>query len=175
MAQPSTRLVDLAHATLDAIVAGFAAAGVALPDRQLVAPGTTAALPFDCELLAVNLDRTYGHEGNVASQTIQPLLAHPGFAIRGASVAITLVRCCPTVASGAEYARRPKVPTVIAETAAADAILTDAMVMTNAVIAGARNGTLGTYCNSAALEDWRAIGPNGGFGGGILTMRLSLM
>lgn len=175
MAQPANRLVTLAHATLDAVVAGFAAAAVPLPGRQFVAPGTSAALPFDCEFLAVNLERTFGHEGNVAGETVQPILAHPGFALRGAGLVITLVRCTPTVAGGVELSGRVKVPSLIAETAAADALLTDGMVLTNAILDGARNGgALGTCCNGAAVEGWRAIGPAGGFGGSILTIRLNL-
>lgn len=171
MSPPITRLGELADAVLDCVVAGFVTEGVGLPDRRLVAPGTSAALPFDCELLAVNLDRTFGHEGNIAGETIQALFAHPGFALRGASLTVTLVRCSPTVEGGAVYAGTVQVPSVAEEEAAAHEQLADAMVMTNALTA--RNA-LPTYCNGVAIENWTAIGPAGGFGGGILRIRVGL-
>lgn len=173
MTQPTNRLVVLADALLEAVVDGFTAEGRPLPDKRLVAPGTAAGLPFDCELLAVNLERTFGHDGNVAGEAVNPLLAQAGFAIRGVSANITLVRCCATV-TGAGLGRT-KLPSTAAEEADAHSILIDAMVMTNAVLDAARNSALRTSCNGVALENWRAVGPDGGFGGGILSVRLSLL
>lgn len=170
MPPPKDRLSELAYAALSAIEAYYAADGTDLPARRLVAPGSAAALPFDCELLAVNVERTFGHEGNIAGETIQPILAHVGFALRGASLSITLIRCCPTVEGAGVYSP-PRIPTAPAEQAAAFELLEDAMLLTSALTA---RGAMPTYCNGVALENWRPIGPTGGFGGGLLTVRVDL-
>lgn len=167
---PATRLVTIAQAALDAVVAGFAAESRALPARQFVAPGTPAALPFDCELLAVQLTRTFGQEGNVASPAAQPVFAHPGFALRGCDIAVTLVRCVPEIQGGSSLAR-PRVPTAPVEQAAAEELLTDAVVLTNALL---ERGAFPVSCNGVIVRDWSAIGPAGGFGGGILNVTVAL-
>lgn len=173
MAPPADRLGEIALATLNAVRVGFIGAGVELPTRQLVAPGTSGLLAFDCELVAVNLERTFTHDGNVASEVLQPIKGHPGLALRGAGLAVTIVRKVPSLRMTAG-GKTAVIPDAADEETAALRLLVDAQVLTNVLVAAVQTGDLANYCNSAALEGWRAIGPGGMFAGGILTLRIGL-
>lgn len=162
MSQPAERWADVADDVLDAVIGGYASAGVDLPERQLVVPGTPV---WDCELLAVHVERQFGYSGTIASEVIEPLTEAAGWVMRGAIVAVHLIRCVPTFDDD-----NGTPPTVTAEAAAARAILTDSQLLVNVLADAVRDGDIGT-CNSVAFQEWQSLTPSGGLGGGLLRMR----
>lgn len=158
------RLWNLAVDVKMAIIDGFAAAAVELPARQYVTYGNPA---HDCAQLVVSLEATAGTEGNIAQEIVDPVLGKAGHAMRYARFGITLIRCVPVVQDDAEP------PTVEDEEQASEAILTDTVLLLNSIVAAQRAGDL-NRCGGVAFEQWTAITPNGGVGGGILRVRLLL-
>lgn len=167
MAPDPTRIWLLANAVKDALVDGFAAAGVDLPARRFVSPGLPA---WDCELLAVQAERSFGYAGNLTTEQLDPMLGAAGHTMRAVVFALHLIRCVPVVDQAAETVL---VPEVGDEEEAAETILTDAQVMLTALVAAQRAGDL-PRCSGLALETWTNVGPQGGLGGGILRVRLGL-
>lgn len=162
MAPSPERWYTVADDVLDALVAGYVAQGVDLPDRQLVTPGLPA---WDCDMLAVQVEREFSYSGNLAQEVIEPLTQGVAFAMRGAQLGITLVRCVPVP----DEEGNP--PTAANEQASAELILTDSQRMLNVLVAAVRNGDIGG-CNSVAFMEWVALGPEGGLGGGLLRVRI---
>lgn len=161
MAPSADRWAVVADDVLAAVVAGYVTAGVELPERQLIAP----SLPvWDCELLAVHVERQFSYAGNLASEVVEPLTDAPGFALRGAVIAVHLIRCVPSQDDDGNP------PTAAAETAAAETILRDSQLLVNVLVAAVRNGDIGT-CNSVAFQEWESLTASGGLGGGRLRMR----
>lgn len=168
MAPAPDRLFVLARSIIDALNAGYQNDGVALPDHQLVTPGLPA---WDCAGLYVHVERTFGHDGNIAAEAVQPLTAHPGHTLRAATIAITLLRCVPEASD--DGGGGIILPSASAEEAAAALILTDAQRMLNILVAAQKAGDL-TGCNSLAFESWQSAGPEGGLGGGLLRVRVGV-
>lgn len=162
MAPSPDRWYVAADDVLAALVAGYVAQGVDLPDRQLVTPGLPA---WDCDMLAVQVEREFSYSGSVAQEVIEPLTEAVAFAMRGAQLGITLLRCVPT----SDEDGNP--PTAASEQAAAELILTDSQRMLNVLVAAVRAGDIGG-CNSVAFMEWVSQGPQGGLGGGLLRVRL---
>lgn len=159
------RIWLLAQELRDVIVAGYALAGVDLPERQFVSPGLPA---WDCEILAVQLERTFGIAGNLATEIIEPQLPQAAHAMRGATFAVHLIRCVPTLH---DDGTNVQVPSVTEEEAAAKVIYTDVQMLLNVIVAGQRAGDL-PGCSGVAFEAWQTVGPQGGLSGGYLRLRL---
>jgi hypothetical protein len=164
MPPPPDRLFDLAAAVFDAVVDHFAAAGEPLPDRRYIADGPPS---WDCQQLTVHVERTYGTEGNVAAEVLAPVAC---LVLRGAVVAVEIVRCCPVVDSSGDEVIIPPAAE-IEETAHQK--LRDAVLMTNAIVAAYRAEAL-PGCHGIAIENWVNSGPQGGLTGGVLRVRIDL-
>lgn len=159
------RIFQVASAVKLAIIDGFADALVDLPDRAYVTYGLPA---HDCAQLAVSVETTASTEGPLGQEIVEPVLGKPGHAMRFARLAITLIRCVPTVNAEGETVI---IPTADEEEEAAETVLTDAQLLLNVIVAAQRSGDL-PRCGGVAFEQWQAITPNGGLGGGILRVRL---
>lgn len=159
----TSRLYDLAAATLTAVGTHWPGDAEPLPDEQFVTNGLVIWEIDDCaERLCTFVERTFGVEADVALEQITTLGA--GFANRGATVGVTLLRCVPDLDDNT-------VPTGVELDASAQIILGDAQALMNALIAAWKAGDL-PGCGQLAFESWTAEGPQGGMGGGTLRMRM---
>lgn len=165
MAPSADRIWLLAQELRDVIRLGYAAAGVDLPERQFVSPGLPA---WDCEILAIQLERTFGIAGNLAAEIVEPQLPQAAHAMRGATFAVWLVRCVPTIHDDGTNIH---VPSVTEEEAAAKIIYSDVQLLLNVIVAAQRAGNL-PGCSGLAFEAWQGVGPQGGLSGGYLRLRL---
>lgn len=159
------RLYDLAGATLDLLTTDWPtdeAIALALPARQYVNAGDVI---WDCEQLVVSVERTFGEVGDV---TVEQFDSHTAtMAVRAVTLAIWLIRCVP------DLNEQGPPPAIDIELAAA-ATLADADAITGILAARTRLHEW-AGCESAALENWQAQGPMGGFGGGVLRARVGLV
>lgn len=145
-------LVLLARSIRQAVIDGYAAAGVPLPPRQMIVNGEVA---LDCPLLAVELERVYA--GLPGVEDIQPQCV----VTRSAQFKITLTRCAPGI----------ETVTVGEMEASATEILTDAKVLVESVTNAYHNKTLLTDgCDVAAIGNLASLGPEGGEVGWTLTL-----
>jgi hypothetical protein len=161
------RVWDLATEVLAVVEDGYAAAGVELPARRLVTPGTPA---FDCDMLAVWVDSITEHQGDINAPVASPIRSHPGATLRRASINVTILRCVPVVDLTEDGAI--VLPDVQLEEAAAAAILLDAELVRQCIIEGA--GRI-TACHNLLPAGWRQDGPDGGLSGGTLTYICGLL
>lgn len=165
-------LVDLGEAVLAAVVGNWPDPSASLPhvlplpDRQYVTIGTPAS---DCDQLVVAVERTFGNEGNPAVERIIPIGSGVPW-LRAMVVAIQILRCVDVVT---EVGGQPVFPQPATMQAEADAILTDADTVLECLIAAQAVGELAN-CGGMALENWRALNPEGGFAGGVTRVRLNL-
>lgn len=164
MAPNADRLWLLASAVKAAIVEGYSDADAELPDRQYVTVGNPA---HDCEQLVVAVENTFGHEGAIQQELVEPHMARPAHALRASRMAIHLLRCWPVVGDDEQP------PTPDAEEEAAELALTDSQLLLNVIVAAQRAGDL-PRCGGVAFEQWTALTPSGGIGGGVLRVRLTL-
>lgn len=168
--QPSTRVSATALAVKQAVVDYYEAGGYDLPSRRLVTPGLPA---FDCcEMLAVQVERVFQHQGEVAQEVLQSIGAAAAATVRGASFAVWILRSVPVMKESGRMRVAP--PSADDEEAAAMRILADQQLVWNALIEAQRAGTLAT-CDSMAMDAWTYVGPSGGIGGGVQRVRLSLV
>jgi len=90
-------LREMSQAILDAVVAHFAAAGVALPERRYVAPGDPAQIAWDCEQLVVALQGVGWGQSPSAGQALAKTGTMVGATgVRHAVFVIALIRCTPS-------------------------------------------------------------------------------
>lgn len=155
-------LHDLADSVLGHVVNHYAAAGASaepLPGRRYVAEGLVA---IDCDQLSVRVARVYrGTPGAEVRDVVrQPLQL-------AADVEVQLVRCAAKPPAG-----KP-IPTAAAIDAVARVVHADAHHLWEALRAGARAETL-VGCQGLAFGDWRGVGPEGGFVGGLLSVGVAL-
>lgn len=152
-----------AKALLDAVVAHYATAGVALPARQYVSPGP----PFiDCAQATVHVVREFTHSGDVVdAQRPEAQASHPGHAMRGLEVAVTVVRPIP------QPDDRGRPPKPAALDASAQEILGDAGLVDAAIRAYGRQ----VGCSSLAVVRWVALKAEGEFSGGQTIALISLV
>lgn len=161
MARPD-RLYDLAAAVLDVAVAALVESDAGCPDRRYVADGPAVA--WDCEQVVVTVEGTFGHGGDVSSETTEPIRC---LWMRGARLGIWVTRCAPTMDDNGN-------PPPAAEVDAnARAVLADPQVLADAVVAAYKDGQL-VDVPGLSLEQWQGIGPEGGLTGGVLFVRADL-
>jgi len=94
---PRLTIREVGQAILDAVVGHFAVAGIALPERQYLAPGDPTQIAWDCEQLVVALQGI----GWGQHPTAGPLATKMGSQInavglRHAIYVVSLVRCTPS-------------------------------------------------------------------------------
>lgn len=154
----------LASAVKLAVVAGYAAAGLTLPAMQHVVPGVPA---YDCEMLAVQLEAAFAHEGALQNVDAEPRFPGAAHGMRYGRFAVFLVRCVPTFNS------QGNPPSVVDNEAAAMTVLQDSVMVFNSVLAAQLQGLL-PGCSSVSYESWAAIEPSGGLGGGTTRLRIAL-
>lgn len=169
MALDPQRLNTICRAVLDAVVARHGGTdGAALPPRRYVSAGPPA---WDCELVAAWCENTAGQEGDTASDVIQGLGSAAGFGMRTATVVVTIARCTPAMPD--VIGTHIVVPTVEDEEAASVRLYEDSTRVLNALLAANAAGDL-TGCNAMAFAGWNVLGPEGGYVGGELRMRIGL-
>lgn len=153
----------VAEAILDKVVAHFAAAGVDLPERQVIAPGSPGEIAWDCEMLAVNLvsignGASPGGAGSGPSRLGAPLSTA---GLRHAVFAVQLVRCEPSPTQGGK-----KPPTAAALRTAALRMMTDGGLLSQALVDLATDVAgglpLGSLVTAGSAD---TVGPSGGFVG----------
>ncbi len=159
-----TFLHRLAGDALAAVEAGYAEAGVALPERRLVSAGQS---PWDCELVNVWVQRDYPTAGGPESALFVSITAHPAHFFRAAVLGVQVVRCYPTVGDMGEP------PDPAEETLAAELIHGDVDLLWRSLLAASSAGTF-SQRNGVAYEGWVSLGPDGGLAGGVLTLHALL-
>lgn len=153
-------LTDRAGMLHAAVADAFAASGVGLPGRSYVTLGVP---PGDCEQHVTAVERLFPHRGDVASETI----AADCPTSPGAVLTSEVLRCFPTVKTTGTQASTPTDAQI--EQASAD-LLVDAVLLWNAAIGYQHD----VGCKSVAIEAWEPIGPQGGYAGGRIRIRVSL-
>jgi hypothetical protein len=166
MAPPADRIFTTCQALLDAVVTYH---GGSLPARQYVSAGPPA---FDCELVAVRCDRTYGYEGDATVEAVPIISRSAGFAMRAGTFVVTIARCTPAVPD--HKGSKPKPPTTDQEEAAASALYEDAQRMLNALVTASKVGEL-SGCHGIWFREWVVIGPEGGYVAGELSVAVGLV
>lgn len=174
MAPPADRVYALAREVLDTVVAGYEATAIDmgadwdpawdLPARQLVSIGPPA---WDCGLVAVWIERVYGHPGNVATEVLDPQSVSAEHVLRGAFVRIQIARCVPTLDDEASA------PDPDDEEDAAKVLLVDCQLVQNVLRAAEKAGELVT-CHSLAFSEWTSVGPDGAMAASTHGYRLGL-
>jgi hypothetical protein len=164
MPPPPDRLYLVAREVLDVVVAGYIAESAPLPERRFISTGPPA---WDCELLAVWVERTFSHSGDVRTETPEPTTAAVGQVLRGAQLRIQLVRCVPTVGPN----RKPP-PSAQQEDDASKLLLEDGQRIQNILVAANKAGELAT-CNDVAFVEWVSVGPDGGMAASTHGLRVS--
>lgn len=158
---------------LAAINAHFAAAGVALPDSQFIAPGVYSEVSWDCEQLFVALQSVgWGVAEEAFQQTVQTGSNMSAMSQRHAVLIVELVRCEPG-ADGDGSAPE------IADTNTAGlafmkdcALLSQASIVAAAELNQANNLGRGEVVRAGIVEP---IGPSGGYQGAALSVYVSLL
>jgi len=88
-------VVSLARRLLAYTSEFFATAGIALPSRQYIAPGTPSTVAWDCEQLVVTLAALNFGKGQAALNYNTTVGPSAGDEMRNASFGVQLVRCTP--------------------------------------------------------------------------------
>lgn len=161
---PPDRIYAIADACLDAVVAHYATLGTELPARQYVANGTPA---YDCEQLTVNVESTAPITGSPLNEIASDLIRDAGHAMRSGLYAVTILRCIPTLDDEGDP------PPVTDEAASSALIYADAVNVLNALIAAEIAGEIPGH-GSVVFRGWQSVEPQGGLGGGILRVSISL-
>lgn len=155
-------IVSLADIVFDTVVANFTAAGVALPDRRIMAPGAPEQVAWDCEALVCTMSGIgLGSAPGLNAAPRQSGAQLSAMGLRHVVFTFQLVRCEPKPLSSGT---KPPLPTVIS--AAARALWRDAGLLSHALV---RAGTdlskglpRGTQVEAGAVTP---VGPEGGFVG----------
>lgn len=166
MAPPAERFYATADSILQAIVDGWPDDATPLPDRLFVGAGPPG---YDGELVCVHLARHFAYDGDIALELLTGAGASAGYALRGATYQVTVLRRVPVVSGE----RTVRVPSVEQEQAAALTVMSDAQVVMSVLAVAGRDGTL-AGCGSVAFEPWVVIPAEGGLGGGQLGVRVGV-
>jgi hypothetical protein len=163
----TTRVYDMVRAMLDGIVTRWPIDADPLPALQYVANGQV--MWDGCEVLAATVERQANTEADVGLE--QYNIQGPGLANRFAVVAVLLIRCVPEMTVTMDAVSPPDAADI---EASARSHLLDAEALYGAILATHRAGEI-TSCNGLAYEAWTSDGPQGGFGGGTLRVRVLLI
>ncbi len=155
-------IVTLADLVFDAVVSAFGAAGVALPERKIMAPGAPEQVAWDCEQLVCTMSGIgLGSAPGLNAAPRQAGAQMSSMGLRHVVFTFQLVRCEPKPSNSGT---RPPAPTVIS--AAARALWRDAGLLSHALV---RAGTdlskglpRGTQVEAGVVTP---VGPEGGFVG----------
>lgn len=162
MPPPPDRLYTVAALCLATIEDYYEAQAQDLPTRRGVADGVAI---YDCEQMTVQVERVYSIAGNSA---VEELAEADCLGMRAATLAITTLRCAPTLTS------QGKAPTTAKIDASAQRVLADPTLQWNALRQARKQGTLAPLNHGLVLEGWQGIGPEGGLSGGTLRVRWAL-
>lgn len=163
----TTRVYDMVRALLDAAVTYWPMDAEPLPDRQYVAPGQ---IIWDgCDQLVATVERQANVEADVGIE--QYSVQGPGLTNRFAVVAVALIRCVHDLADDGVAEAGPPTPAEMESDAVIQ--LTDSESLYQSILAGHRAGEI-TSCRGLAYEAWTSEGPQGGFAGGTLRVRVLL-
>lgn len=160
---PADALYKVARSTLDTVVDHFTAEAVAVPERRFVCDGLPA---WDCEQLCTWVDRVY-----VGTVDVEQVRSVDCYHERVAVVGVLLVRCTPNVVK--ETGQRVSLPSAQTIDDHARVVLADATLVENALLGEAGEFGLGGH-RGMAFESWQRQGPEGGFSGGLLRVRISM-
>jgi hypothetical protein len=168
MAASVTRIYDLLRGTLDAVINYWPAAASPLPDRRYVANGTVF---WDaCEQVAIEPISTFGDQGDLSATLIEPRPAAAAFAMRYVLAGIWIIRCVHDMDTQGEQIIVPSAAEIEQD---AESLLMDPTAVLNAIAEAIAAGEL-PGCGSVAFDQWDAQGPDGGYAGGVLRVRLAL-
>lgn len=162
------RIYELARQTLDAVVDRWDVSATALPAKQYVSNGVV--IWDSCEQVAVEVERTFGIDGNVATEVIGGD-GVPLSAMRAVGVVVWVIRCVHDIDAEGENII---IPTAAEMEADAEVLLADPTAVTNAIVAAYKAGELGV-CQGVALEGGQSQGPEGGYAGWAVRLRLALI
>lgn len=163
-------VAGIAEVMLEAIVAQFDAAGVALPDRQIIAPGAPGEIAWDCPMVAIclssiGLGATPGGAGSGSPRQGMPASVS---GLRHAVLAAQLTRCEPAPKSNG------KPPEADVLRAAALAYMRDAGLLSQAMVNVATEVGGGLPLGSLVqVGEVQTIGPQGGHVGLISTFTVT--
>lgn len=166
---PSDAVYQLAADTLAAVVNRWPDDASPLPERQFVSNGFVT---WDCEEVAVAVERTYGVEGEPGFETASASGVHL-MGVRAIQVAIWIIRCVPDMTTDDD--ENVIVPSAVAIDASAAELLTDPTAIINALITQMRTAEGLGSCSGIAFQNWTAEGPSGGLGGGTLRVAMTLV
>lgn len=169
-----TKAATVAQQVLDAIIAEYATAAVALPDRRF---WTSGAVFYDAEQLSVTMIRytnasQFTNEGAAGSdrEVIRP--AGPGSLLwRVYWFEAMIIRCAPTIVTMSNGGVRAPTPEV--QQAFGQVALRDAEIIQLAIHHAAVNEVfgIGPIVN---LGEWDAVG-EGDLAGGLLHFQISMV
>lgn len=165
---PNERPWQLAKAILTAIEDGYAAEAVELPARRFVSDRRPA---FVDELVSVHLVRMYGVAA-ASGPALEQLDTLRCTNWRAAQFEVCLIRCAPSSEPLRDGSLRP--PKVDALEASARAVMLDAMLVTDSIVAAYRRDEFGIGPN-LALDSWVNLDADGLFVGGRLNVRIGLV
>lgn len=160
------QLYDVAAACLSALSGYYDADGVDLdlPARRAVVP--SSAVAWDCELCAVTVTSVGAHAGDPSQQVTPILEADPAYQLRFAVLTVTILRDLPVTSDG-------EAPTVDDEDQAARKVFADMGTAWNALVDAQAAGRL-PCCGGIAFVGWSQVAADGGLGGSVLTVQVSL-
>jgi hypothetical protein len=121
----------LAQDILDAVVSHWGGVAAPLPERRYVAFGDPSSVPWDCEQLVISLAGVGFGPAQDAAPPATPRAGTPAsvMSVRHAVFNIALVRCIPTPSG-----RNATAPTVAELQAAGDRFMTDAGMLSQALV-----------------------------------------
>lgn len=160
------RLYDVAAAALAAVANYYDEQGddLDLPARRAVVPSSSVA--WDCELCAVTVTAVGAHDGDPSQQLTPILEADPAYFLRFALLTVTILRNLP-VSADAEP------PSVDDEDQVARQVLADQGMVWLALVAAQDAGDL-PCCGGIAFVGWTQVVAEGGLGGSVTTVQVSL-
>ncbi|MGH3921882.1 MAG: hypothetical protein ACRDTT_03225 [Pseudonocardiaceae bacterium] len=149
-------VADIAQTVLIGVAGHFAASGVDLPPRQVIAPGQSRVVPWDCESVVVTCDGIGVGHAPGSGATARQAGTNLSTGGRYTTIAVQIVRCVP-LGDGGEPAADGEL------TDAGLAMMRDAGVLSQALteIVG-RAGPLKQH-GSAVAGAVEFLGPEGGF------------
>lgn len=163
------RLFELCERVRDAVIDGFANAGVDLPERRYVANGQQQ-VAYDCEQMTVAHQISQGHTGSVVNLGLSANPRAAEHSLRAALIVVSIVRCGPKPTSTGQ---RLIPPTVEAEESSAAEIYADGQLALNSIQQAQKDGDLGS-CSSVAFLDLQTPGTAGLYASSVLRVQIGM-